>query len=372
MKPSPAIVVFLCLPLVAASLSACSRDPAPPPDTPRAVKLEAVGSSDGTDGSRFVAQVRQAQRAELGFEGGGRIASIEVDVGDRVRQGQILARLDPQPTRLHVEQADANVASASADLRQQQTQLAQQQAMFEDGAASSTSLTAAKTAFASAQARLRSAQADLALARRGLRQAELRAPFDGSVVARLQQPDANVAAGQPVLQVEGQGHAQLTVALPASLASALRPGQAASAYRADAPERALPLQLRSVSDRLDGGATVQALFESGADDAVRLRSGENLLLALPRGAPRSLSVPLSALVPSMANGKPMVFVYQDSNASVRRRQIVTGNAEGDRVQVRQGLRAGERIVAAGAAFLSDGQTVVPFRPATRLSGTASP
>ncbi|NYF19487.1 RND family efflux transporter MFP subunit [Xanthomonas sp. JAI131] len=371
MKPSLAMFLCVCVPLAAVALTACSRDPTPPAEAPRAVKLEAVGSSAGTD-DRLVAQVRQEQRAELGFEGGGRIASVAVDVGDSVRQGQVLARLDPEPIRLRAEQAEANVRIAAADLQQQQTQLAQQQAMFEDGAASATTLTAAKTAFASAQARVRSAQSDLALARRGLRQAELRAPFDGSVVARLQQPDANVAAGQPVLQLEGRGRAQVTVALPSALAATLHPGQAATAYRAGAPEQALPLRLRSVSDRLDGGATVQALFESAADPAAGLRSGENLLLALPHAETQPLSVPLSALVPSMGNGKPMVFVYQDSNASVRRRQIVTGNAEGDRVQVRQGLRAGERIVAAGAAFLSDGQTVVPFHPATRLTGTASP
>ncbi|KLD68368.1 RND transporter, partial [Xanthomonas hyacinthi DSM 19077] len=82
-----------------------------------------------------------------------------------------------------------------------------------------------------------------------------------------------------------------------------------------------------------------------AGDAARLRSGENLLLALPRNEARPLSVPLSALLPSVGNGKPMVFVYQGSNASVRRRQIVTGTAADGRVQVRQGLSAGERIVA---------------------------
>ncbi|WP_369981492.1 efflux RND transporter periplasmic adaptor subunit [Xanthomonas bundabergensis] len=372
MKPSLAIFFSVCMPLAAASLAACSREAPPPPEAPRAVKLESVGVADGSDAVRFVAQVRQEQRAELGFEGGGRIASIEVDVGDRVRQGQILARLDPEPTRLRAEQAEANVRIAAADLQQQQTQLAQQQAMFEDGAASATTLTAAKATFASAQARLRSAQSDLALAHRGLRQADLRAPFDGSVVARLQQPDANVAAGQPVLQVEGRGRTQVTVALPAAVAASLRPGQAAAAYRASAPEQALPLQLRSVSDRLDGGATVQALFDSAAGDGAGLRSGENLLLALPRDEAPPLSVPLSALVPSMGNGKPMVFVYQDGNATVRRRQIVAGNAEGGRVQVRQGLDAGERVVAAGAAFLSDGQHVVPYLPDTRLTGNATP
>ncbi|MBN6151860.1 efflux RND transporter periplasmic adaptor subunit [Xanthomonas sp. AmX2] len=359
------------MPLAAISLSACSREAAPPAEAPRAVKLETVGADAGADTNRFVAQVRQAQRAELGFEGGGRIASIEVDAGDRVRQGQILARLDPEPSRLRVEQAEASARIAAADLEQQRTQLAQQQAMFEDGAASATTLTGAKTAFASAKARLRSAQADLSLARRGLRQADIRAPFDGSVVARLQQPDGNVAAGQPVLQVEGQGRLQLTVALPAARAASLRPGQPATAYRANAPEQALPVQLRSVSDRLDGGATAQALFESAAGDA-SLRSGESVLLALPSDATRPLSVPLSALVPSKGDGKMMVFVYQGGNATVRRRRIVTGDAGGDRVQVRQGLDPGERIVAAGAAFLTDGQPVVPFLPDSGLTGNASP
>jgi len=370
MKPSLALCVFLCASPATLALTACGQEAAPAPDAPRAVKLETVGHADAADGDRFLAQVRQAQRAELGFEGGGRIAAIAVDVGDRVRQGQLLARLDPEPNRLRVEQADAAVRGAAADLHQQQTQLDQQQALFEDGAASAATLTAAKATFAAAQARLRSAQADLALARRGLRQAELRAPFDGSVVARLQQADAMVAAGQPVLQLEGQDHLQLVATLPAALAATLQPGQAATAYRATAPGQALPMRLRSVSARLDGGATVQALFDSDADAG--LRSGETLLLAPPRDANRPLSVPLSALVPSMGNAKPMVFVYQDRNATVRRRQIVAGDAMGERVQVRQGLRAGERVVAAGAAFLSDGQRVVPYLPATHLTGTATP
>ncbi|WP_267120704.1 efflux RND transporter periplasmic adaptor subunit, partial [Xanthomonas sacchari] len=195
----PTLLLSLCLPLAVLALSGCGREAAPPADAPRAVKLETVGSDAARDSTRYLAHVRQQQRADLGFEGGGRIAAIAVDVGDRVRAGQVLARLDPEPNNLRLQQAEAGVGIAAADMQQQQTQLAQQQAMFDDGAASAATLTAAKSAFAAAQAKVRSAQSDLALARRAVRQSELRAPFDGSVVARLQQPDSLVSAGQPVL-----------------------------------------------------------------------------------------------------------------------------------------------------------------------------
>ncbi|WP_295843785.1 efflux RND transporter periplasmic adaptor subunit [uncultured Xanthomonas sp.] len=368
----PTLLLTLCLPLAVLALSGCGREAAPPADAPRAVKLETVGSDAARDSTRYLAQVRQQQRADLGFEGGGRIAAIAVDVGDRVRTGQVLARLDPEPNSLRLQQAEAGVGIAAADLQQQQTQLAQQQAMFDDGAAAAATLTAAKSAFAAAQAKVRSAQSDLALARRAVRQSELRAPFDGSVVARLQQPDSLVSAGQPVLQLDGADRAQVLATLPADRAAALQPGQSVLAYRSSAPQQALPLRLRSVSERVDGGATVQALFDSTGADAAQPRSGESLLLALPdSAADQAPSVPLSALIPSMADGQTMLFVYRQDSGSVRRRQVVTGHAEGGRVQILRGLAPGERIVAAGAAFLHDGQHVVPFRPITRL-GTTSP
>ncbi len=372
MKSRHILLITLLLPLVVLSLSGCSQDTTPVVDAPRSVKLEIVASGVDQGSERFVAQVRQQQRAELGFEGGGRIADIAVDIGDQVHAGQVLARLDPEPNRLRLQQAEANVGIASADLHQQQTQLAQQQAMFDDGATSAATLTAAKSSFAAAQARVRSAQSELALARRAVRQSELRAPFDGSVVSRLQQPDAIVSAGQSVLQVDGQDHAQVVAALPAARAAMLQPGQAITAYRSTAPTQALPLRLRSVSTRVEGGDTVQALFDS-ASAMMQLHSGEILLLALPATASvQPPSVPLSALIPSMTNQKMTLFVYRRDNRTVHRRQVDTGRIEGERVQILAGLRAGEYIVATGAAFLNDGQAVLPFHPTTRLSTSATP
>ncbi|MBP7655160.1 MULTISPECIES: efflux RND transporter periplasmic adaptor subunit [Pseudomonadota] len=350
-------------------LSACGSEADTTPEPPRAVKLETVGAGVAASASSFVATLRQEQRGDLAFENGGRIADIVVDVGDRVRKGQVLARLDAEPVRLRVAQAEANLRSAIAQAHERQTQLRQQQAMFEDGAISQATLTSAQVAFDAAQAQLRVAESDRALAARALRQSELRAPFDGSVVARLLQPQADAAAGQAVLQVEGQGQLQAVATLPVAIAQRLTPGTLVQARRAGAPDVAYALRLRSVSSRLESGASVQAIFDV-AQASAPLRSGDSLLLALSEASGDDLSVPLPAVVPQ--RGKDAVFVYDAKAGTVARRSVELGQIEGGRVGIVAGLQPGEQVVIAGGAFLNDGQPVLPFRSASRLNEAQRP
>ncbi|EMO0334490.1 efflux RND transporter periplasmic adaptor subunit [Pseudomonas aeruginosa] len=349
-------------------LSACSPD-TPAPEPLRTVKLEAVGAGSAAAASRFVATLRQEQRAELAFENGGRIAEIAVDVGDRVRKGQVLARLDAEPARLRLAQAEANLRAATVQARERQIQLQQQQAMFEDGAISQATLTSAQVADDSARAQLRVAESDRALAARALRQSELRAPFDGSVVARQLQPQADTLVGQTVLQVEGQGQPQALATLPSSVAQGLAPGALVRAMRSDAPQATFELRLRSVSSRLEGGASVQAIFDV-TEASVPLRSGDSLLLALSNESAVDLSVPLQAVVGQQ--GEDAVYVYDTKVGTVTRRRVELGSVEGERVRVTAGLQPGDQVVTAGGAFLSDGQAVLPFRSASRLNEAERP
>ncbi|WP_115573243.1 efflux RND transporter periplasmic adaptor subunit [Xanthomonas campestris] len=351
-------------------LAACSGPDAPATETPRAVKLERFGA--GSDSPLQVpALVRQEQRAELAFEGAGRLSAVLVDVGDRVTRGQLLARLDDEPLRLREQQADANVRAALAQSGERQLQSRQQQAMFDDGASSNATLTAARAAADAATAQLQVARADLAMARRGRRLGELRAPYDGSVVARLQQPHADVAAGQTVLQVEGQGHVQLVATLPTVAAADLVPGQTVHARIVDAGAAPVALRLRSLSSRVDNAATVQALFEPVAATTA-LRSGDSVLLTLPARAASTPSVPLSAVVPRLNRQQASVFVYQPAKRAVIERAVDLGTIAGERVQILRGLRAGEQVVSAGVGFLVSGQPVTPLQAQTQLSGGRAP
>ncbi|WP_448122287.1 efflux RND transporter periplasmic adaptor subunit [Xanthomonas arboricola] len=346
------------------ALPGCSNDAKPAQDAPRAVKLTPIGT-DIAGSMRFTATVRQEQRSELAFENGGRIKAIYVDVGDRVREGQLLAQLDPEPARLRLQQAQANAASAAADLRERKIQLDQQTAMFADGATSQATLTTATVAADAARARLQVAESDRALAQRALRQADIRAPFDGNVVARLQQPHVDVPAGQAVLQLEGQGRAQVVALLPPQAAD-LSPGSTLAATRTDVAKEPVMLRLRSVAAGLDSAATVQAIFDVQSGGGT-LRSGESMLLSLSGAHAAQPSLPLAALLPHRDNRTGTVFVYVSGKGRVERRKVTIGAIEGDRVQIRAGLRAGEQVVSAGAAFLSDGQPVVPFASSSKLT-----
>ncbi|MBD4858751.1 efflux RND transporter periplasmic adaptor subunit [Xanthomonas citri pv. citri] len=346
------------------SLPGCSNDSRPAQETPRAVKLTSAGS-DGAGQTRFTATVRQEQRSELAFENGGRIKAIYVDVGDHVRQGQLLAQLDSEPTQLRLQQAQANASSATAELRERQIQLEQQSAMFADGATSQATLTAAKVALEAAQGRLRVAESDRKLAQRALRQADIRAPFDGNVVARMQQPHIDVPGGQAIIQIEGQDRAQVVALLPPK-AAALSPGDLVAASRTDDAKAPVMLRLRSVASGLDGAATLQAIFDVQPGGG-SLRSGESLLLSLPGTNSTLPTLPLAALLPHQDNRSGTVFVYVADTGKVERRKVWIGAIEGDRVQIREGLRPGERVVSAGAAFLNDGQQVVPFASSSKLS-----
>lgn len=350
--------------LSAAMLTACDRGAVIQADAPRAVKLETTGR-DARVQSRFVAAVRQEQRADLAFENGGRIATVLVDVGDRVQAGQVLARLDQEPMRLRLLQAQANERSASAQLAERRTQLRQQQAMLADGAVSQATLTGAQVAEEVAESQLRSAESDRALAERAMSRSELRAPFAGSVVARLSQPQADVTAGQAVLQLEGSGRPQVMAALPADAAKGLAPGSLVHAQRIDAQD-GVTLRLRSVSSRLESGASLQAIFDV-VDAASPLRSGDSLMLALAEGGGGLPSVPLSALVAQVHRESGAVFIYQPSAGVVVRRELKLGAILGDRVQVASGVAPGDQVVVAGAAFLADGQKVLPFRADSHLA-----
>jgi membrane fusion protein, multidrug efflux system len=89
-------------------LAGCSREDAAAEPIERAVKIERVRGTSA-DAAPLLGTVRQRDRTDLSFESRGRIARIDVDVGDPIRRGQILATLDMAPARLRLRQAEANV-----------------------------------------------------------------------------------------------------------------------------------------------------------------------------------------------------------------------------------------------------------------------
>ncbi|KQQ44644.1 hypothetical protein ASF61_21165 [Duganella sp. Leaf126] len=373
----PLLLKVALLAALSTQLAACNRRPARPEAPLRMVKLVTASAAAGGD-YRFVALVRQAQRADLSFESGGRLAGVMVDVGDTVRRGQVLAALDPEPAHLQVLQAQAQVRSAAGQLQERRDQLRQQQAMYADGAAAKLTLDAAQLAVTMADAAHGAACAALQLAERAQRQGVLRAPYAGRIRTRLAEPGALAAAGQTVLQIEGDGPPQVVADLPAALLPAsLKPGAVLTARSADQPDASPPvrLALRSLASHLDAGGTVQAIFDlqpGPQAGQAPLRSGAALSLAIDAGAPPMTSVPLTAVALGAKAGAGHVFVFHRNGNVLERRPVVLGRQYGERIEIRQGLRPGEEVAGAGTAFLTDHQRVAPYQSASTLNAGEQP
>ncbi len=360
---------FCVVCLVALLLSGCSRtEPVEPPAT-RAVKVEAARGISGA-AERFTGIVRQRHRASLAFESAGRLDTLRVDVGDTVRQGQVLAALDPQSLQLRLEQARASLSSSQAQAAERKGNYLRQQRLHAAGSVAQSVVESAAVSYEQAQARQRRAISDLALAQREVERGQLVAPFSGRIVARLADRYAQLTAGRVLLELESSDDRQVVAAVPSAQAQGLKPGDVAVAYTAAQPSTPLDLVLEGVSPRAENGLLQTCIFRLRSSP-VALSTGLTVLVQLHSDAPQRLSIPVSALLMGLTSTNAQVFVYQPAATNVTlgsvtiRSVSIAGVSQG-RALIDSGLTDGEPVVTAGVAFLSNGQAVSLYQPTTRL------
>lgn len=137
----------------------------------------------------------------LGFRVGGRLMALEVDEGDKVQSGQLIARLDPEPYQREVDAAKALLNQQQAALNYAQTVFAREKKLYGTGASSVDRYQNAQALLAQALASLDKAQADLSLSTLRLQDTSLNSPSDGVVLTRAVEPGTMLAANSPVLTI---------------------------------------------------------------------------------------------------------------------------------------------------------------------------
>ncbi|RFA27770.1 hypothetical protein CAI21_14240 [Alkalilimnicola ehrlichii] len=356
----------LCAVVAAILLSACAEPEVSQPVLPKPVKVEAVSLGTTYQIDSFVGTVRARQRADLSFESPGRVVAVLADVGDRVRAGQVLARLDDSPARWRLERAQADRSAAAGSLAEHRDQLRRQEALAREEFVSAAAVQAAQSAYRQAVSRLEAAEAAVAAAKRELDLTRITAPFDGVVGARHSEPFVDVAAGQPILQMESGGALEVVVMLPDSVVETLAPGARAQAITNG---HSLQLTLERVSSRRNNGSLVQAIFRVHQTPE-HVRSGGVVSVEIARGAGQAMTLPATAVMPGRNAGEASVFVIESHSGTLERRVVQVENSlqPGGRVVVAEGLSDGEQVVVAGTAFLHEGQPVVAHEAQTLLTG----
>lgn len=294
--------------------------------------------------------VAAVEEMQLGVEVNGvRVTRLNVDVGQAVSRGQVLLELDARTLDSELAQAQAAYREAEAGAALAASNLRRSEALLRDKLVSAASVDELRAARTQAQARQATARAarDAAQLRRDF--ATLRAPAAGVISKRLVQPGQVVAAGTPLLHLIRDGRLEWRAELADTELARVDVGDPvsiqATGVRVDG-------RVRAVSPGVDASTRTGTIY-ADLPDPGPLRAGSFVEGRIATGRTRAPTVPIAAVV--QRDGASHVFTVEGNTA--RRVRVVTGSTSGDRVEVVQGVRAGQQVVARGAGFLADGDTV---------------
>lgn len=303
-------------------------------------------------GFAFAGEVRARERAELAFAVPGIVREVSVEVGTAVRRGQLLARIDAAPQQAQLAASEAEGRRLQALLADAQRREQRLQAARESGAATDAEWTASQAEVQAAREAVAAAQAQRMAAAWNREQTELRAPFDGRIALRQLEVGQVVGAGTPVMGLEGRGR-ELWLAVPGSL-----PLSTGQALRLSGPSGSAEARVLQTSARLEAAGTRRVLMS--VPDA--WPTGEVVSVQLwPRDpAAQALLVPLRGVQLDATRPAQGHVLRLPAGGQVPERVAVTlGTVQGEQVEVRTGLTAGDEVVLAGGQVLAAGQPVTP-------------
>ncbi|MFC3692430.1 efflux RND transporter periplasmic adaptor subunit [Chenggangzhangella methanolivorans] len=338
-----------------ASLSGCGEAPPPPPKHVTEVEVTPVALTQFAPEVALTGQIAARIQSQLAFRIEGRIAARNVEVGDHVTKGQILARLETTQQEADVSAAKAGVASAEATLKEAESSFSRQKDLIGQGFTTRPNFDSAKQALDGAKAGLDGARAALGSAEDALANTELRADADGVVTARTAEVGQVVAVAQAVYTVAQDGARDAVFDVFEALPAKPPPDKRVEITLLSNPAIKTIGVVREVSPTVDAArGTVRVKI------ALDRPPPEMSLGAPVQGAGRfkpadTIVLPWTAFFAE--NGKPAVWIVDPNAKTASLRKVdVLGYRTGQLV-LNDGLKAGELVVTRGGQLLRPGQTV---------------
>jgi RND family efflux transporter MFP subunit len=307
-------------------------------DLPSAqVRTAIVQSRTVPSFEEVVGTVRAKLRATLEAKASGRIVELPAVLGQKIKRGELLVRLDAPEIKARLQQAEASLQQAERDWKRLSSLYNQQAATRAD--------------FDAADSRLQLAQAGVSEARAMLDYVEVKAPFDGVVTRKVADIGDLASPGKPLVELEDPTRLQLEADVPEAISGRIKPGARMAVHieKADSELTGIVVEIAPNADPLN--RTLRVKLDLPDDHG--LMSGQFARLAVPVGELTSLRVPATALV---QRGQ-MEIVFAVENQRARLHLVKTGRQLKDETEILSGLDSGDSVVVENAGLLLDGQPV---------------
>ena len=373
----PFRVCILHLALLAAT--GCASAPQPE-RRPTPVRTERVKAASIERGVRYSAQIIPVEQVAVSFKTSGYVLDLlqvrdasggmrDLEEGDRVSAGAILARVEERDYQSRVARAEAAIAQARAGEDKALSDLNRAEALFKADALIRPDLDAARAAYQSAAAQSAAAHADLEVAATALRDTTLRAPRSGVLLERKLDRGALASPGTVVFTIGAVDSLKAVFGVPDAVVHQLKPGMALTASADAVVDRTFTGRVTTIAPAADRDTRLFSVEVTIANRDGALRPGMIATIQLEnqdvdQPGTTAPAVPLTAIVKDGATeGSYAVFVVdgQESMLQAKLRPVTPGPMTGDGIQIASGVSAGEQVIVSGAARLRDGEriTVIP-------------
>lgn len=302
-----------------------------------------------------VGELVAPQHAEISAEVDGRVTELMLVEGQPVAAGEALLELDPAKRRLELAAARARVTEAEASVENFRRQVTRQRELQARNIASQSSLDDAETELRLAQAKLAAARADLGVESRALEEATVRAPFDGLVVKRMVSLGEYVQVGRALVEIVSLDPIEVEFRVSEIDSSFVRAGQHVEVHVAPYPDRSFPATVTVISPTIDPHTRTLRVKAALENPHGLLRPGLFARADLGLSVHEGVAVIPSSAVLQRVDGSVIFVLAADDR--VERRVVELGRFQEGRVEIANGLHAGDRILVRGHADLLDGQQV---------------
>lgn len=336
-----------------ASLTACAPQEEAREKEVRHVETVVVKTEPLSETISTTGEISARVQSDLSFRTSGRIIERLVDVGDRVKAGQVLARIDAEEQKADLEVALANLLSDEAQLTEAQQAFDRQERLFATGVTTRAALDEARETLLRARATVEAAQADVDTANDTLGQANLEADAAGIITARDAEVGQVAQAAQLIFTLahDGPRDAVLEADESSLLGRELEDDVEVRVLTGGEPLKAKVREISPTIDTTTGTIRIKLALEDAAD--VRLGSA---VVATARYKPvMTIELPWSAM--ASAAGQPAVWIVDPKTRAVSIRPVTVLAYGAERFFVQSGLTEGDIVVSNGTKFLGEGEVV---------------
>ncbi|WGF88049.1 efflux RND transporter periplasmic adaptor subunit [Marinivivus vitaminiproducens] len=352
--------IFLPIGPLIAFLAACQPDSETEEALARPVRTVTVERRAATVPVVLTGRLQAQDEASLAFRVAGRMIERHVNVGDRVEQGQIVARLEPQNELNALRAAEANLAAAEGQLVEARADFQRQQTLAERGFAARAVYDRARQAMQTAQSAVDSGHAMVKNAQDQVSFTELRADAEGVVIAVGAEPGEVVQIGQRIIQLAREGGRDAVFDVPAQVIRTAPNDPQILVALTDDPTVTAFGRVREVAPQADPVTRTFEVRIGLSEPPPEMRLGASVTGRMETDTGEIIELPASAL--TQHDRQPAVWVVDPEALTVAMRAIEVVRFEPGTIVTGEGVDPGEIVVTAGVQALHPGQKVRLLEP----------